>query len=81
MGRLLPADQHDNLPGAGRAGRLAVPAAGAGHWVTATRNDLATGGAIAAAALIGLISAAAALMVRDLCRSRTHHGHRRDRTG
>jgi hypothetical protein len=41
-----------------------------GHWVTATHNDLATGGAIAAASLTGLITTAA-LTVRDL-RRRAH---------
>jgi hypothetical protein len=52
-----------------------------GHWVTATINDLATGGAITAAALTGLITAAA-LTVRDLRhRTHTHHDHWRDRTG
>jgi cytochrome c oxidase assembly factor CtaG len=50
-----------------------------GHWVTATRDDLAAGGAIAVAALAGLVTVAA-LTIRDLRRrAHTRSGQWRDR--
>jgi hypothetical protein len=45
------------------------------HWVTATRNDLAVGGALAVTAVIGLTTAAM-LTVRELhYHARTHGDH------